>query len=267
MKSNTTTFRRNATLQNWRSWEALKNIFPLTSAIIELSQRTNILILIKEYQIWWGSHIIWNWRSVPEKGQEDSSQGYKRERSGTGFLTCSGTSSSFLPTARTAVFRVIKPRKKKKSRVFGEVGSDLEFWGGPHEKNRVKERAKPFLSSRIDESRPNQSETPRHTIPKSSGFFLLAQVVLTILCPCQNPVLLFFVWENHAKKRNQNLVNFSVRSVCAKQTSIKILFLEYDADASKVWGIWHLTATYDLSQICDCRQTPEWLFVWIVDDM
>ena len=86
-----------------------------------------------------------------------------------------------------------------KSRVFGEAGSDIEFWGGEHEKIRVKKRAKPFLSSRIFESRPNQNERSRQAMPKSSGFIFLVQVVLTILCPVPEPRTAVFRVINRAK--------------------------------------------------------------------
>ena len=51
----------------------------------------------------------------------------------------------------------------------------------------MKKRAKPFFSSRIFESYPNQNETSRHTMPDSSGFFFLAQVV-PIIRSWNNPM-------------------------------------------------------------------------------
>ena len=59
----------------------------------------------------------------------------------------------------------------------------------------------PYLSSRIFESRPNQNETSRHAIPKSSGFFFLAQVVLTILCPVPEPRTAVFRVIKPSKKK------------------------------------------------------------------
>ena len=97
--------------------------------------------------------------------------------------------------------KCFRSRTSEKSRVFGEAGSDVEFLGGRHEKIRVKKQAKPLLSSRIFESRPNQHETSRHAIPKSSGFFFLAQVVLTILCPVPEPRTAVFRVIKPSKKK------------------------------------------------------------------
>ena len=50
------------------------------------------------------------------------------------------------------------------------------------------------------ESRPNQNETSRHAIPKSSGFFLRAQIVLTYTSHCQNLDPLFSSDKTKQKK-------------------------------------------------------------------
>ena len=104
----------------------------------------------------------------------------------------------------TAVYTINIDQKSKiqKFTVFGEAGSDVEFWRGQHVEIRVKERAKPFLLSRIFESRPPQNETWRHSMPKSSGFFYLVQVVLTILFPVPEPRIAVFRVIKPSKKRH-----------------------------------------------------------------
>ena len=115
-------------------------------------------------------------------------------------LSCAGCSYNSLPSARTqnCCFSSDKTKQKKKSRVFGEAGSDVEFWGGGHVEIREKNGRSPFFHReflRVVLLRTKHHDT---RCQKALVSFNFRRLFLQFSSQCQNPEPLFF--ENQAKK-------------------------------------------------------------------
>ena len=74
-------------------------------------------------------------------------------------------------TPKLVFYPTIKKWPKYKSRVFGEAGSDVEFWWECLVNIRDEKTGETLFSSRMFEWRSNQNETSRHARSKSSGFY------------------------------------------------------------------------------------------------